>query len=78
MNKKREKIVAEREKAVFQFIKNFLKKNGFAPNFREIAAELECSVSQSYYTCRKLREKGLISFLDGKNRTIIITAEECR
>lgn len=76
MNKKREKIVAEREKAVFQFIKNFLKKNGFAPNFREIAAELECSVSQSYYTCRKLREKGLISFLDGKNRTIIITAEE--
>ena len=29
MNKKREKIVAEREKAVFQFIKNFLKKNGF-------------------------------------------------
>lgn len=76
MNKKREKIVAEREKAVFQFIKNFLKKNGFAPNFREIAAELGCSVSQSYYTCRKLREKGFISFLDGKNRTIIITAEE--
>lgn len=76
MNKKREKIVAEREKAVFQFIKNFLKKNGFSPNFREIVAELGCSLSQSYYTCRKLREKGLISFLDGKNRTIIITAEE--
>ena len=76
MNKKREKIVAEREKAVLQFIKNFLKKNGFSHNFREIAAELECSVSQSYYTCRKLREKGLINFLDGKNRTIIITAEE--
>lgn len=76
MNKKREKRIEEKEKAVFQFIKNFLKKNGFSPNFREIAAELDCSLSQSYYTCRKLREKGLISFLDGKNRTIIITAEE--
>lgn len=76
MNKKREKRIEEKEKAVFQFIKDFLKKNGFAPSFREIASELHCSVSQSYYTCRKLREKGLISFLDGKNRTIIITAEE--
>jgi SOS-response transcriptional repressor LexA len=76
MNKKREKIIAEREKAAFQFIKDFLKKNGFAPNFREIASELNCSVSAGYYTCRNLREKGLINFLEGKNRTIIITAEE--
>lgn len=78
MNKKREKIVKEREQAIFQFIKDFLKKNGFAPNFREIAAELECSVSQSYYTCRKLRDRGLINFLDGKNRTIILTGEDFR
>ena len=76
MNKKREKRIEEKEKAVFQFIKDFLKGNGFAPSFREIASELHCSVSAGYYTCRNLREKGLISFLEGKNRTIIITAEE--
>ena len=78
MNNKREKIVAEREKAVFQFIKDFLKENGFAPSFREIASELHCSVSAGYYTCRNLRDKGLISFLEGKNITIIITAEGSR
>lgn len=29
MNKKREKRIEEKEKAVFQFIKDFLKENGF-------------------------------------------------
>ena len=75
MNKKREKKILEKENAVLQFIKSFMKENGFSPSFREIAAEINCSVSASYYTCCNLRKKGIINFLDGKNRTIILISE---
>lgn len=75
MNKKREKRIEEKENAVFQFIKDFLKENGFSPSFREIAAGLNCSVTAGYHICCNLKEKGRISFLNGKNRTIIITEE---
>ena len=66
---------------VFEFISDIKEKKQTATGYRhkvrrEIASELHCSVSAGYYTCRNLRDKGLISFLEGKNRTIIITVEE--
>lgn len=75
MSIKEKKRIEEREKAVFEFIKEYIKENGFSPSFRDIAFALHCSVSTIFFTLHNLKEKRLINFIEGKNRTIIITTK---
>lgn len=72
----REKNKKSKEKKVFCFIKTFLEKNGYSPSFREIAGEFHCSVSTVHRILHALKDDGIISFEDDKNRTITIIKKE--
>lgn len=75
MSIKEKKKIEEREKTVFEFVKEYIKENGFSPSFRDISFKLHCSVSTIFFTLHNLKEKGLINFIEGKNRTITITTK---
>lgn len=61
---------------VFLFVKNFLSTKGYSPSTREIAEEFSCSTSTVSHRLRSLRERGIIIFEDGKNRTLRICKEK--
>lgn len=53
------------------FIENFISQYGFSPSFTEIRDGANiASVSTVKYHLDVLREKGIITFLDNKSRTI--------
>lgn len=54
----------------FYFIKDYIKKNGYAPTYREIADGTEKSLDTIYNHLRILRDRNKISFIDTKSRTI--------
>lgn len=62
----------EKERKFFRFIKNFLENHGYSPSFREIAGAFGCSLNTVSNILDSLREKEMISFEDGKSRTIVI------
>lgn len=54
----------------YQFIKEFLKKNGYSPSIREIANNTNRSTDTIFNHIYILKEKGKIDFIEGKARTI--------
>lgn len=61
----------EREKIVLDYIIKFKTINGYAPTIREIANGLNTkSLSYVSDTLEQLQEKGFISYLQNKPRTI--------
>jgi repressor LexA len=56
---------------VLSAIKEFIKENGFAPTVREIGEIVGLSSPSSVLdNLRKLKEKGYITYIEKKSRTI--------
>lgn len=64
------------EKSFLDYVKGFLKENGYAPSYREIASEFHCSTSTVFKRLHSLREQNLICFNDDKNRTLRLVKQE--
>lgn len=56
----------------FYFIKDYIKKNGYAPTYREIAEGTNKTLDTIFNHLRKLREENKIDFVDTRSRTIRI------
>lgn len=56
----------------YQFIKEYIKKYGYAPVYREIADNTGRSLDTIFNHLRKLREEKRIDFVDTRSRTIRI------
>ena len=56
----------------YQFIKEYIKKYGYAPVYREIADNTGRSLDTIFNHLRILKERNKIDFIDGKARTIKI------
>lgn len=56
----------------FYFIKDYIKKNGYAPTYREIAEGTNKSLDTIYNHLRILRNEKRIDFVDTRSRTIRI------
>ena len=54
----------------YQFIKEFIKKNGYSPSMREIAYNTKKSTDTIFNHVYLLKEQGKIDFIEGKARTI--------
>ena len=59
-----------KQKMVLEAIEYLINQNGISPTYTEIANLLKCSVSQVFYKLIILEEKGYISTVNGKARTI--------
>ena len=55
-----EKPITPKQKLVFEFIKSFSKKHGFAPSLQEIADYLDKSISSAQHFVTKLHGKGYL------------------
>ncbi len=63
--------LTDKERAVYDYIRESLKKNGFSPSIRDIMATLGIrSTSTVHAYLGKLEEKGYIYKEDGKSRTL--------
>ncbi len=66
----------QRHLEVYEFIKNFISKNGFPPTVREICSSLGfSSTSTAQYYLKKLESMNLISFGSFKNRAICLKTQ---
>ena len=63
------------EEKIFETITKYINENGFSPSNRDIAEEVELSVSTTHAHLLKLREKGYINFVEGMARSITIRGE---
>lgn len=57
---------------VLEAIEYFINQNGVSPTYREIASLLNCDVRQVFEKVSLLEQKGYISTINGKARTIKI------
>lgn len=61
------------EEKIYQVIDNFIKENKYSPSIREICDLLGGrNVATVFVHLKKMRNKGYINYIDGKNRTIVI------
>ena len=66
--------LTEKEKAVFKFIRNTIKTEGYAPSVRDICSALGIkSTSTVHLYIKRLEEKGYIDRCDGKSRAISVS-----
>lgn len=73
------KKVSIKQLQVLEAIEYFINQNGISPTYREIATLLKCDVRQVFEKVMLLEDKGYISTINGKARTIKILkkVEEC-
>lgn len=57
---------------ILEAIEYFINQNGVSPTYREIANLLNCDVRQVFEKVLLLEQKGYISTINGKARTIKI------
>ena len=60
------------QEKMYYLIKDTIEKNGYSPSLRELAKLNNSSVSAIQFHLIRLREKGYINYIDGKNRTLTI------
>ena len=60
------------QEKMYYLIKDSIKTNGYSPSLRELAKLNNSSVSAIQFHLIRLREKGYINYIDGKNRTLTI------
>lgn len=67
-------MLTRRRKEVLDFMKTYLKKNGYSPSLQEIQKKLKlASVSTAHFHVSKLQDGGYITKLSGKARSIEIS-----
>lgn len=63
----------ETRRNIYEFIIQFIDKNGYAPTLREISKEVGlASIGTTHRHVSNLRDEGLIDFQRYKGRTIVI------
>ncbi len=63
--------LTEKERAIYEYLKETIEKNGYSPSVRDIRSALGIkSTSTVHVYLNRLEEKGLISKEDGKSRTL--------
>ena len=66
-----------KERAIYEYVKETIEKNGYSPSVRDIRSALGIkSTSTVHVYIQRLEEKGLISKVDGKSRTLRIDGTE--
>src|SRR3989344_3192261 len=64
-------MLTKRRKEVLDFMKTYLKKNGYSPSLQEIQKKLKlASVSTAHFHVSKLQDEGYITKTGGKARSI--------
>ena len=66
------KKLSVKQLQIFEAIEYFINQNGVSPTYREIATLLNCDVRQVFEKVLLLEQKGYISTINGKARTIKI------
>lgn len=61
-----------KQKQVLEVIEWFIKENGYSPTYREISIILNKDVKSVFRISMILEEKGYISTINGRSRTIKI------
>ena len=63
--------LGKEQQFVLEKIKLFISKNGYSPSVRELCFLTDRrSPATIHYHLKKLKQKGYITYLEGKNRTI--------
>ncbi|MBQ1502890.1 MAG: repressor LexA [Clostridia bacterium] len=66
-----------KERAIYEYVKDTIEKNGYSPSVRDIRSALGIkSTSTVHVYIQKLEEKGLISKEDGKSRTLRVDGSD--
>lgn len=60
------------EMKIYNFIKYYINKNGYSPSLKEISEECNTSISWAHTVVNRLTDKGYISHVPNKFRTITI------
>jgi SOS-response transcriptional repressor LexA len=66
------KKISIKQLQVLEAIEYFINQEGISPTYREIADLLKCDVRQVFEKVLILEEKGYVSTINGKARTIRI------
>ena len=67
------KELTEKQKELYDAIKDFIKVNGYPPTIRELNEIINVkSTAPTFNKLRELKEKGYISYANNKSRTIKI------
>ena len=66
------KKLSVKQLQILEAIEYFINQNGVSPTYREIATLLNCDVRQVFEKVLLLEQKGYISTINGKARTIKI------
>lgn len=65
--------VTPRQKKVFDFVKSYIKKNGYSPSYEEIReANKLSSKSHVNNIINQLKDRNIVDFKKGKSRSLII------
>lgn len=64
--------ISESESLVLISISEFIKENDYSPSVRDIAYDLDKSVSTIHFHLKRLKEKGFIDYKEKVSRTIRI------
>lgn len=68
--------LSKEQQLVLDKIKLFIRKNGYSPSIRELCFFTDTnSPATIHYHLKNLREKGYITYQNGKNRTIRVLEE---
>jgi SOS-response transcriptional repressor LexA len=65
----------DNQKIIISFVEEFIQKHGFSPSIREISESLGYDFSTINYRIKSLVNKGYLSFLPGKQRTLRVIKE---
>ena len=60
-------------KKLLDFIKKFIKQNGYSPSYREMAQALNVNTSTTRSHIIALQKRGFIKFIPGTARSVGIT-----
>ncbi len=69
--------LTDKERAIYKFIRNTIKNDGYAPSVRDIGASVGIkSTSTVHMYLKRLEKKGYIKKQDGKSRSITLNTKE--
>lgn len=69
--------MGKRQRQIYDFIKEFLRKHNYPPTIREIASAVGLNSSSTVHShLNAMREKGYIDFIASRPRTIHIIKRE--
>lgn len=70
-------MIDDRGTVIMDCIRGYLERHPYPPSIREIALETGIpSTSMVVYWLRKLRAQGVVTWEEGKNRTLQVLGEE--